>query len=88
MRRLNFNKLLQAKSFLKSQILETDVSNIGKLTLTVPKIHYKSLSNENFQSEFSSAMERYGNISFADFHSEFLYLLAKHVPVKKKHISA
>ena len=29
-------------------------------------------------------MERCSNISFADFHSEFLYLLGKHAPVKKR----
>ena len=33
-------------------------------------------------------MERYSNISFADFHSEFLYLLGKHAPVKKRYIRA
>ena len=33
-------------------------------------------------------MERYINISFADFHSEFLYLLGKHAPVKKRYIRA
>ena len=33
-------------------------------------------------------MERYSNISFADFHSKFLYLLGKHAPVKKKYIIA
>ena len=31
-------------------------------------------------------MEKYSNISFADFHSEFLYLLGKHAPVKKTYI--
>ena len=33
-------------------------------------------------------MERHSNISFADFHSKFLYLLGKHAPVKKRHIRA
>ena len=33
-------------------------------------------------------MERYSNSSFADFHSEFLYLLGKHAPVKKRYIGA
>ena len=33
-------------------------------------------------------MEKYSNISFADFHSEFLYLLGKHAPVKKTYIRA
>ena len=33
-------------------------------------------------------MERYSNISFADFQSKFLYLLGKHVPVKKRYIKA
>ena len=33
-------------------------------------------------------MERYSNVSFADFNSEFLYLLGKHAPVKKSYISA
>ena len=33
-------------------------------------------------------MERYSDISFADFCSEFLYLLAKHAPVKKRYIRA
>ena len=30
-------------------------------------------------------MEKYSNISFADFQSEFLYLLGKHAPVKKRY---
>ena len=72
-----------------------------KLTLTVLKIHYKkqkpllvtyrdykNFSNESFQTELLSAMERYSNISFADFHSEFLYLLGKHALVKKRYIRA
>ena len=33
-------------------------------------------------------MERYSDISFADFHSEFLHLLGKHAPVKKRYIRA
>ena len=33
-------------------------------------------------------MERHTNISFADFHSKFLYLLGKHAPVKKRYIRA
>ena len=33
-------------------------------------------------------MERYSNISFADFHSKFLYLLGKHEPVKERYIRA
>ena len=33
-------------------------------------------------------MERYSNISFANFHSKFLYLLGKHAPVKKRYITA
>ena len=33
-------------------------------------------------------MVRYSNISFADFHSEFLYLLVKHAPVKNRHARA
>ena len=87
------------KSFLKSQTLETGLSDFHKLTLTVIKVHYKKqnplvvtyidykhFSNETLQTELLSAMERYSNISFADFHSEFLYLLGKHAPVKKKYI--
>ena len=31
-------------------------------------------------------MERYSNISFADFHSKLLYLLGKYAPVKKRYI--
>ena len=70
------------KSFLKSQTLETGLSDSHKLTLTVIKIHYKKqnplvvtykdykhFSNETLQTELLSAMERYSNISFADFHS-------------------
>ena len=49
---------------------------------------YKKFSNKSFRLELSSAMERYGDISFADFHSEFLYLLGKYAPVKKRHIRA
>ena len=72
------------KSFLKSQTLETGLSDFHKLTLTVLKIHYKkekplivtyrdykNFSNGSFQTELLSAMERYSNISFADFHSKF-----------------
>ena len=33
-------------------------------------------------------MERYSNISFADFHSRLFYLLDKHAPVKKRYIRA
>ena len=33
-------------------------------------------------------MKRYSNISFADFHSEFLYLFGKHRPVDKRYIRA
>ena len=33
-------------------------------------------------------MERYNDTSFADFHSEFLYLLGKHAPVNKRYIRA
>ena len=46
------------------------------------------MSNETFQTELLSAMERYSNVSFADFHSEFLYLLGEHALVKKRYISA
>ena len=69
--------------------------------MTVLKIHYKNqkplvvtyrdwknFSNESLGTEFLSAMERYSNIYFADFHSEFLYLLYKHVPVMKRYIIA
>ena len=45
---------------------------------------YKNFSNETFRIGLLSAMERYSNISLADFHSEFLYLLGKHAPVKKR----
>ena len=89
------------KSFLKSQTLETCLSDFHKLTLTVLKIHYKkqnplvvkyrdykNFSNKSFRTELLSAMERYSNISFADFQSKFLYLLGKHAPVKKRYIRA
>ena len=88
-------------SFLKSQTLETGLSDFHKLTPVVLKIHYKkqkslvvtcrdhiNFSNESFRSELLSAMERYSNISFADFHSEFVNLLGKHTPVKKRHVNA
>ena len=84
-----------SKSFLISQTLEIGLSDFHKLTLTVLKIYYKkqkplvityrdykNFSNETFRIELLSAMERYSNISFADFHSEFLYLLGKHAPVQ------
>ena len=89
------------KSFLKSQILETGLSDFHKLTLTVLKRHYKkqkplvvtyrdykNFSNESFRTELLSTKERYSNISFADFHSKFFYLLGKHAPVKKSYIRA
>ena len=81
-------------SFLKSQTLETGLSDFHKLTPVVLKINYKkqkslvvtyrdhiNFSNESFRSELLSTMERYSNISFADFHSEFVNLLGKHPPV-------
>ena len=33
-------------------------------------------------------MERHSNIPFADFPSEFLFLLGKHEPVKQRYIRA
>ena len=56
--------------------------------LVVTYSDWKYFSNENLGTEFLSAMERYSNIYFADFHLEFLYLLYKHVPVMKRHIIA
>ena len=56
--------------------------------LVVTYRNYKNFSNETFRTELLSAMERYSNISFADFHSEFLYLLGKHALVKKRYIRA
>ena len=89
------------KSFLKAQTLETGLLDFHKLTLTVLKIHYKkqkplvvtygdykNFSNETFQTELLSAIERYSNIFFADFHSEFHYLLGKHAPIKNRYIRA
>ena len=88
----NFPKL-----FLKSQTLEIGLSDFYKLMLTVLKIRYKKqkplvvmyrdykkFSNETFRIGLLSSMERYSNISLADFHSEFLYWLGKHAPVKKR----
>ena len=57
------------KSILKSQTLETGLSDFHKLTMTVLKIHYKkplvvtyrdykNFSNESFRTELLSAMER------------------------------
>ena len=82
---------------LKSQTLETGLSDFHKLTLTVFKIHYKkqkllvvtyrdykSFLSESFRKELFSTMESYSSISFDDFQSKFLYLLGKHAPVNKK----
>ena len=89
------------KSFLKSKTLEIGLSDFHKLTLTVLKIHYKkkkllvvtnrnykNFSNESFRTDLLSVMEKYSNISFADFHSKFLYLLGKYAPVQKRYIRA
>ena len=40
------------------------------------------VSEQNFSAQW------YGNTSYADFRSEFLYLLGKHAPVKKGYIRA
>ena len=40
------------------------------------------VSEQNFSAQW------YGNTSYADFRSEFLYLLGKHAPVKKRYIRA
>ena len=56
--------------------------------MVVAYTDYKNFSNEAFRTEIFSAMEKYSNISFADFHSEFLYLLGKHAPVKKRYVRA
>ena len=84
------------KSFSKSQTLETGLFDFHKLTLTVLKIpykkqkplvvtyrDYKNYPNETFRTELLSAMERYSNISFAGFHSEFLYLLGSMHQLRK-----
>ena len=56
------------------------------------KIYDNFLIVGDFNSEMTeSAMEnfwQYSNISLADFHSEFLYWLGKHAPVKKRQIRA
>ena len=49
---------------------------------------YKNFSNVSFQTELLSAMQSFNNIYFADFHSEFLYLLGKHALVKNRYIKA
>ena len=84
-------------SFLKSQTFETSLSDFHKLTMIVFQIHYKKQKPlviayrdyKNFQMKISaqsmSAMGRYSNIYFADFHSEFLYLLDKNTPVHKRY---
>ena len=89
------------ESLLKSQTLETGLSDFHKLMLTVLKIHYKkqkplvatyrdykNFSNVTFRTELLSAMQSFNNIYFADFRSEFLYLLGKHALVKKRYIKA
>ena len=88
------NKLLTnfgKKPFLKSQTLETGWTDFHKSTLTVIKIHYKkqkslvvtyrdykNFSNGTLRREVLSAMERYSNISFFDFHLEFICLVSMH----------
>ena len=84
-------------SFLKSQTFETVLSDFHKLTMIVLQIHYKRQKPlviayrdyKNFQMKISaqsiSAMGRYSNIYFADFHSEFLYLLDKNTSVHKSY---
>ena len=54
------------------------------MPLVVTYRDYKKLSIESFRSELLSAMERLNNISFADFYSEFLYLLDKHAQQVKR----
>ena len=84
------------KSFSKSQTLQTGLSDFRKFILTVLKIHFKKQKSlvvtyrdyKNLRTELLSAMERYSNISLADFYSRFLYLLDKHAPVKKRCIRA
>ena len=89
------------KPFLKSQTLETGLTDLHKLTLAVIKIHYKkqkplfltyrdyyNFSNETFRTEPLSTMERYSNDSFVGFRLEFIYLFGTHAPVKKRYIRA
>ena len=89
------------KPFLKSQTLETGLTDLHKSTLTVIKIHYKkqkplvvtyrdynNFSNETFRTESLSAMERYSNDSFFGFRLEFIYLFGTHAPLKKRYIRA
>ena len=98
MYRFTSNKLSQV---IFKKTLEAGLSDFHKSTLTVLKIQYKkqkplvvtyrdykNFSNKTFRTELLCAMERYSNISFADFHSEFLDLLGKHAPAKKRCIKA
>ena len=78
MYRFTSNKLSQV---IFKKTLEAGLLDFHKSTLTVLKIHYKkqkplvvtyrdykNFSNKTFRTELLCAMERYSNISFADFH--------------------
>ena len=88
---LNFRKkkvLLSCSDNPHKNLISNHLNILGKILDMQMKIYDNFLIVGDFNSEMTeSAMEnfwQYSNISLADFHSEFLYWLGKHAPVKKR----
>ena len=89
------------KSFQKSKVIKTGLSDFHKISLAVMKVFcnkqkpkiiqyrkYKGFSNEAFMNELESALARFSQISFGTFKSTFDNILQKHAPIKKRYVRA
>ena len=89
------------KSFQKSEVIETGLSDFHKMSLTVMKVFYnkqkpkliqyrkyKGFSNEVFMHELESALARFSQISFRTFKSTVDNILQKHAAIKKRYVRA
>ena len=89
------------KSFQKSEVIETGLSDFHKMSLTVMKVFYKkqkpkiiqyrkykSFSNEAFVLELESALAISSQISFGAFKSTVDNLLQKYAPIKERYVQA
>ena len=91
------------KSFQKSLVIETGLSDFHKLTITVlktsfrkkpPKViqyrNYKKFSHTKFRDELEYSLNRVNiyNILNDQFVTTFMDILNRHAPVKQKYVRA
>ena len=93
----------KSRSFLKSSVIETGLSDCHRLTITImninfqkqiPKIisyrNYKKCNNEHFKIELLHELNNndiYG-MNYSEFENIFMNILNRHAPLRKKYLRA